>query len=159
MARRTTSKARRHALMQGYRSGLEERISRQIVEAGLPLRYESEKIAYIWPAREAKYTPDFWLPSADGGFFIETKGRWTVDDRQKHLLVREQHPNVEVRFIFSNANAPLYKGSSTTYGQFCERHGFKFAHKNIPDEWLREGSNDNEPERQNPNPPAEGGVD
>lgn len=145
--------------MRGYKSGLEEQIARQIAEAGLPVAYETEKLDYIWPERPAKYTPDFWLPSQGGGFFIETKGRWDVADRQKHLLIRDQCPDVEVRFVFSNANAKLYRGSPTTYGQFCEKHGIKYAHKTIPSEWLEEGENDNEPERQDPDPPQEGRVD
>jgi len=41
--------------------------------------------------------------------------------------------------VFSNQNAKLYKGSPTTYGQWCEKHGFAYANKTIPEEWLTEG--------------------
>lgn len=158
MARRTISR-RQHAIMRGYRSGLEQQISGELEAAGLPVNYETQKIDFIWPQRPAKYTPDFWVATKNGGFFIETKGRWCVEDRQKHLIIRDQCPDVEIRFIFSNANAPLYKGSKTSYAQFCERHGFKYAHKSIPAEWLKEGENDNDPERKDTRPSQAGRVD
>lgn len=158
-AKRTISEIRRNALKSGYRSGLEVTLAQQIEEAGLPVEYETEKIAFVWPQRSATYTPDFKLPSKDGGFFfVEGKGIWSVDDRHKHLLIKDQCPDVEVRFVFSNANARLYKGSPTTYAQWCEEHGFQYAHKTIPDTWLK-GENDNEPEQEDPGPPAEGGID
>ena len=145
MVRRTISKRRRHAIANGFRSGLEETVSRQIADAGLPVSYETDKIEYVWPERTAKYTPDFKLPKQGGFFFVETKGRWTVDDRQKHLLIKEQHPDIDIRFVFSNQNAPLYKGSPNRYCDWCDKHGFVYANKTIPPEWLIEGANNNEP--------------
>lgn len=159
-AKRTISEIRRSALKNGYRSGLEVTLAQQIEEAGLPVKYETEKINFVWPQRSAVYTPDFLMETPDGAsFFIEGKGIWTVEDRHKHLLIKEQCPDVEVRFVFSNAKARLYKGSPTTYGQWCEEHGFQYAHKTIPEEWLK-GDNDNEkPKPENPGSPEEGGVD
>lgn len=129
-----TISKRRHGIARGYRSGLEEKVSRQIAEAGLPVKYEQEKIAYIWPERNSTYTPDFQL----GAFFVETKGIWSVEDRQKHHLIREQHPDLDIRLVFSNQNARLYKGSPTTYAAYCDKHGFKYANRTIPEEWLNE---------------------
>jgi hypothetical protein len=146
VSKATTSKARRHAIARGYRSGLEDKISRQIEDAGLPVQYEQDKITYIWPSRTSTYTPDFTLPKKGGVFWVETKGRWTVDDRQKHLLIQAQHPHYDIRFVFSNQNARLYKGSPTTYAQWCEKHGFLYAHKTIPPEWLAEGESENDTE-------------
>ena len=136
-ARHTISRFAR-GIAHGYRSGLEDKVSKQIAAAGLPVSYEEDKVRYIWPSRESTYTPDFRLPGPNGPVYIETKGRWTVDDRQKHLLIRDQHPDVDIRFVFSNQNAKLYKGSPTTYAMWCDRHGFKYANKTIPQEWLDE---------------------
>ena len=111
----------------------EEKVSRQIAEASLPVKYEQEKIAYIWPERNSTYTPDFQL-----GAFVETKGIWSVEDRQKHHLIRERHPDLDIRLVFSNQNARLYKGSPTTYAAYCDKHGFKYANRTIPEEWLNE---------------------
>ena len=139
MVRLTISKRRRHAIANGYRSGLEETVSRQIADAGLTVSYETDKIEYVWPERTSKYTPDFKLTKSDGGIlYIETKGLWTVDSRQKHILIKEQHPEIDIRFVFSNQNAKLYKGSKTTYASWCSKNGFQFAHKWIPQDWLDE---------------------
>tara|TARA_B100000780_G_scaffold277260_1_gene247541 strand:- start:1489 stop:1626 length:138 start_codon:yes stop_codon:yes gene_type:complete len=32
----------------------------------------------------------------------------------------------------------LYKGSKTTYADYATKHGFAWAHKHIPDEWVEE---------------------
>lgn len=133
-------RSRRRAIINGYRSGLEDKLSEQISDAGLKVNYETDKITYTVPERQSTYTPDFFINTPNGGFYIEGKGRWTVDDRHKHLLIREQHPNLDIRFVFSNANAKLYKGSPTTYAQWCDKFGFRYASKTIPSEWLQEGS-------------------
>jgi len=139
----TSLKISKTAFRLGYRSGLEKRVGDQIIEAGIKLSYETDKISYTVPARQAKYTPDFKLPKPGGFFFVETKGIWAVQDRQKHVLIRQQLPELDIRFVFSNQNARLYKGSPTTYAAYCARHGFRYANKVIPDDWLeeaREGS-------------------
>lgn len=132
MAKRQT---RNPGFVYGFRSGLEEQIAKQLHEAGLKVDYESEKIAYIKPARNAKYTPDFILPN---GIIIESKGRFVVEDRQKHLIIKEQHPYLDIRFVFSNSRNRISKNSKTTYAMWCERNGFAFADKSIPQEWIKE---------------------
>ena len=139
MPRTISRRTRRRAIINGYRSGLEDKLSEQISDAGLDVNYETDKITYTVPERQSTYTPDFRINTSNGEFYIEGKGRWTVDDRHKHLLIREQHPNLDIRFVFSNANAKLYKGSPTTYAQWCDKFGFRYANKTIPPEWLKEG--------------------
>lgn len=105
----------------------------------MPLKYETDKVSYVWPERQAKYTPDFRIEKEDGTFFyLETKGIWDVQERQKWHLLHEQHPEIDFRLLFSNEKAKLYKGSPTTYSAYCEKHGFKYANKTIPQEWLDE---------------------
>lgn len=84
-----------------------------------------------------KYTPDFVLPN---GIIIETKGRFTAADRKKHLLIKEQHPEFDIRFVFSNSRTKLNKGAKSSYGEWCSKHGFLYADKVIPQEWLDEPS-------------------
>jgi len=55
----------------GFKSVLEENISKQIEGKGIEVQYESEKVAYIIPASEHTYNPDFKLPN---GIRVETKG-------------------------------------------------------------------------------------
>lgn len=126
---------RNAGLRLGFRSGLEEKIAAELAAQGIEVRYEAEKIGYIKPAREAKYTPDYILPN---GIIIETKGRFVVEDRQKHLIIKQQHPGLDIRFVFSNSRGRISKSSQTTYAAWCEKHGFLYADKSIPSAWLDE---------------------
>ena len=116
----------------GYRSGLEEEIAKQLEASHVDYEYEKERIAYH---RTCFYVPDFKLPN---GIFIEAKGRFTSDDRGKLLKVKKQHPDLDIRLVFSRSKAKLSKDSKTTYAQWCERWGFPYADKQIPEEWLSE---------------------
>lgn len=98
------------------------------------VRYEQLKIEWE-DLRYRTYTPDFQL---DNGILIETKGQFDSEDRHKHIEVRRQHPELDIRFVFSNARSKLYKGSKTTYAQWCEKKGFLWANRVIPEEWLKE---------------------
>lgn len=128
---------RQVALKHGFRSGLEDTIAAKLKADGVPYKYEELVINYIKPARKAKYTPDFVL---DNGIIVESKGRFLVADRQKHLFVKEQHPELDIRFVFSNSKQRISKTSTTTYADWCVRYGFKYADKMIPKEWIDEGS-------------------
>jgi predicted nuclease of restriction endonuclease-like RecB superfamily len=138
VASKTILRTSKAAFRLGYRSGLEKQVSDQIVQAGIELLYETEKIQYTIPSRQAKYTPDFKLPKPGGFFYVETKGIWTVQDRAKHILIKTQCPDLDIRFVFSNQNARLYKGSPTTYAMYCEKYGLRYASKKVPDDWLEE---------------------
>src|SRR6056297_1186393 len=116
-----------------FRSGLEYRVACQLENLGVAYEYEQLKVKY--QRRESTYTPDFELPN---GIIIEAKGRFTSSDRSKHLRIKEQHPKLDIRFVFSNSNNKLNKNSSTTYAGWCEKHGFKWSDKVIPVEWLNE---------------------
>lgn len=122
----------RQAIKHGYRSGLEERVSKELEEAGVKYEYETQKIKYR-VEEDRTYTPDFILPN---GIIVETKGRFTVADRKKHLLIQKQHPKLDIRFVFQNSRAKLYKGAKSTYAQWCDKHEFMYADKSIPEEWL-----------------------
>ena len=125
-------------LTSGYRSGLEEKIARDLAERSVDFEYETKKISFEVPSRSATYTPDFHLPN---GIIVEGKGIFDVEDRQKHLLIKEQHPDLDIRFVFSRSASPIRKGSPTTYAAWCEKHGYKFADKLIPQDWLQEKPN------------------
>lgn len=123
-----------HGLKHGYRSGLEDKVSKQLQESGVSFEYETLKIQYE-VNETRRYTPDFILPN---GIIIETKGRFVAADRKKHLLIQQQHPHLDIRFVFSNSRAKLSKGAKSTYAEWCEKHGFLYADKEIPQEWLNE---------------------
>ncbi len=125
---------REQAIKNGYKSGLEEKVSDQISSSGLPVKYEQLKIAYRVDELRS-YTPDFELPNS---IIIETKGRFTVADRMKHLMIQKQHPDKDIRFVFYNSNAKISKQSKTSYKDWCIKNNFKYSDKLIPEEWLNE---------------------
>ena len=124
-------KQRRHNSRR-YRSGLEREVAEYLKDKQSKVRYEVLKIEWE-DLRYRTYTPDFIL---DNGIIIETKGIFDSEDRRKHLEVRKQHPELDIRFVFSNSKGKLYKGSKTTYGDWCEKNDFLYAHRLIPNEWL-----------------------
>ena len=119
----------------GFRSGLEEKVAEFLTSKGVKFTFETLKVTYVKPETKHIYTPDFIL---DNGIIIETKGRWLLDDRKKHLLIRKQHPQLDIRILFQNAKAKISKGSKTSYADFCEKHGIPYAHREIPVAWLKE---------------------
>jgi hypothetical protein len=128
------NKIRQQAYAKGFRSGLEDKLSEQFKSLGIAVEYETDKIPYVVPASNHKYTPDFKLPN---GTYIESKGKWDASDRKKHVLIKEQHPELTIRFIFSNPNAKISKRSKTSYGDICEKYGWEYIHWGtpIPEHW------------------------
>lgn len=122
-------------LKHGFRSGLEEKIGKQIEAAGQVVQFETIKVPYVMPESLHKYTPDFPL---ENQIIIEGKGIFDAQDRAKHLLIHAQYPELDIRFVFTNAKAPITKGSKTSLAMWCEKHGFKYATKVIPAEWFKE---------------------
>jgi len=128
------SKTRSNALKHGYRSGLEQTVLNSLKNRKCNAQYECFKIEWEDLAYRT-YTPDFLLPN---GIIIETKGRFTPEDRMKHIAIKKQHPDLDIRFVFSNSNSKLRKGAKTTYASWCDKHGFLYANKDVPQEWLDE---------------------
>jgi hypothetical protein len=129
-----------------YRSGLEKNIAAQLDAEGLSYDYEQLKLEYNVPARVAKYTPDFKV----GTIVIESKGAFgygpnrfsggdPAKERQKLLLIKAQHPDIDLRIVFQRASTKIYKGSPTTYAKWATDNGFLWADKGtIPAAWIAE---------------------
>lgn len=117
-----------------FRSGLEVRVDELFKQRGLFLEYETLRIPYEIAAH-GTYKAD-WVhrPSA---IVIETKGEFTIGDRKKMLLVKQQHPNLDIRIIFSNPNTRIAKRSKTTYAMWCRKNEFPCcAIESIPSDWF-----------------------
>jgi hypothetical protein len=90
-------------------------------------------IRYVVPAR---YIPDFLLAN---GIFVEAKGWLRPRDRAKMLRVAKENPQLDIRFVFQRANSRISKSpNSLTYGEWADKHGFKWAELHIPEEWFNE---------------------
>tara|TARA_R110000850_G_scaffold96079_1_gene201242 strand:- start:612 stop:1067 length:456 start_codon:yes stop_codon:yes gene_type:complete len=132
-------KIRREAIKYGYRSGLEHKLSQYL--DSLKHKYEYESIKIEWEDLAYRtYTPDFIL---NNGIIIETKGRFTIADRRKHLTIKKQHPTLDIRFVFTNSRSKLNKGAKSTYGEWCIKHKFDFYDRIIPEDWLKEKGKNN----------------
>ena len=122
--------ARKH----GYRSGLELKVSQYLDTKKIVFKYEAIKIEWEDLAYRT-YTPDFVLPN---NIIIEVKGRFITQDRRKHREIKRQHPHLDIRFVLENSKRKLYKGAKTTYKEWCERYGFLYYDRIIPESWLKE---------------------
>ena len=134
MKRKSLTK-RQVALKYGFRSGLEGNVAEHLTALGIDYQYEPYAIEFVQPEKKRKYTPDFVLPN---GIIIETKGRFLPEDRAKQLMIRESNPDLDIRFVFTNSRSKIRKGSKTTYADWCDKNGFMYADKLVPEEWLDE---------------------
>lgn len=121
-----------------FRSKFEKETASSMTKKGLIYAYEPLRISYKHPETNHYYTPDFIL---DNGIIIETKGRLTLSDRVKHILLKHQYPALDIRFVFMNSKQKINKNSKTTYGEWCQSKGFTYVDKHIPTSWFKENPN------------------
>ena len=117
-----------------YRSKFKVKVAADLGKRKVDFQYE--KVSFDYVPKIRNYTPDFYLPESK--IYIETKGRLTTNDRVKHLLIKEQYPDLDIRFVFVNANNKISRTSKTTYANWCDRHKFLWAESLVPMEWLNE---------------------
>jgi hypothetical protein len=131
-------------LRLGFRSGLEANNAKFLEAHGdLPIRFEELKVRYLIPQSFHTYTWDFTLRN---GIIVETKGVFDAKDRAKHLLVKAQYPGLDIRLVFTRSKAPIGPGAKMSLGEWCEKHGFKYADKLVPVAWLKEAGPEVGPE-------------
>ena len=123
------------------KSGLEEAVFNYLNNNNCMFVYEGIKIAYSSPETKKTYTPDF--PISKCNIIVETKGAFQSADRKKMKLIKAQHPEFDIRFIFSNSKTKIGKKSKTTYAKWCELFGFKYhcvqsTKIPFPKDWLSE---------------------
>ena len=129
---KTWAASRETKAATGFRSRLEEGTAKHLRENNVDFLYEAVRIPYLTPSF---YLPDFALPKQC--IIIEDKGAFDSADRTKMVRIKAEHPDLDIRFLFSNPNQKITKGSKTTYGAWCHKHGFPFAKgPGIPADWL-----------------------
>ena len=77
-----------------FRSKFEETVAEALGLVCPDYEYETLRIPYVV---ERNYNPDFILPS---GIIIEAKGYFKSADQRKHKLIKKQHPEKDIRFVF-----------------------------------------------------------
>lgn len=120
------------------RSRLEQRFEDILIENGGDYKYEVTKISYIVPESSHTYTVDWTLSNS---VLIETKGYLSdYRERQKYVLLKEQHPELDLRFVFDNPNK-LCGGTKMTHAKWAEKYGFTYCSikdTEIIAEWISE---------------------
>lgn len=106
------------------RSKLETQISDILNNIGIDWKYEITSILYTIPETYHKYTVDFTL---ENGILLEGKG-YLEDhaERKKYVLIKEQHPEIDIRFVFQDPNKKC-GGMKTTHAQWADKCGFKWC--------------------------------
>lgn len=101
-----------------FRSNFEAKFADLLTSNNNRVEYEPDSFDYVLTH---SYTPDFRITS---DIYVETKGLWDGEGRNKLLEVRKQHPHIIIILCFMNPNLKLNKSSKTTYRQWCDKHGF-----------------------------------
>lgn len=101
-----------------YRSGLERACGDLLRELGIDHSFEPEFIRFVVPEVHRRYLPDFKIEQ----LYIETKGRFTAEDRKKMVAVLDSNPELNIVMVFSHPNNTITKSSKTTYGDWCSKN-------------------------------------
>ena len=126
---------RRYTTRDKYRSKFETRVITKLKRRRVKFIYEKERLYFIQPAIERSYLPDLYFPQTK--IYVELKGLFTLDDRKKHLWLREDtNSYYDIRFCFQNAKNKIRKNSKTTYIDWCVKHEFRWCEKEIPRKWM-----------------------
>jgi hypothetical protein len=105
------------------RSFTEEKVNIFLFTNKIQNRYEALKFPYV-VLEHRNYIPDFILKN---GIVIEVKGYFSPQDRKKMLRIKQQYPDLDLRFIFGNKNNKINKKSKTTYSDWCDKNGFRYC--------------------------------
>lgn len=115
-----------------YKSGFERTLAAALSSRGVKFAYEDTVVPY---RLDREYNPDFHLLKSN--IFVEAKGLLDRDSKAKMAAVKKQHPELDIRFVFMDANKKV-PGSKQTHGQWASKNGFVWADREIPEEWLNE---------------------
>lgn len=110
MIKNRTNPAKPFRGKAGKRKDLDNTYFRSTWEANFARVLKLMKVDYefepkiFWLKRndgsEISYTPDFYLPKTDE--YIEVKGYWMDDAKEKFELFKEQYPEIKIKVIDSN---------------------------------------------------------
>jgi len=127
---------------QKFKSGDEVRAAEQLQanrDLILYFEYEPKHEDLVWIPKPKKYIPDFKIERADGSIlYLEIKGsRFWPGDVEQYSRLKEQYPDMDLRFVWTNGKRKYAKGSNTTCLEWCQKKGFPVSDKGIiPEEWL-----------------------
>jgi predicted nuclease of restriction endonuclease-like RecB superfamily len=143
MRENAQSSARSRGFNEGFRSKLELQVAIFLKYFKIPYEFESEVIPWMSEPKAHKYIPDFKIKTRSGKtIYIETKGRFEPEDREKHLCLKKQYPHLDIRLVFSNPHAWDRKALSRSYAKWADKHGFVWCSKSQLKKKLYEWANE-----------------
>lgn len=105
------------------RSKLEDKLEAILISLNAPYKYEDTVISYIIPESNHKYTVDWTVNNS----LWESKGYLSDHtERNKYILIKQQYPNIDLRFVFENPNK-LCGGMKQTHAEWAIKQGFKYC--------------------------------
>lgn len=72
------------------------------------LKTNKDTLEYVMDCKIRHYTPDFYLPEHD--IFLEIKGHWWGNDREKMDIVLKTHPNKKIIIVEKEQYKRLLEG-------------------------------------------------
>ena len=116
-----------------FRSGLERKVNEFLLQQELAFFYEAERFPYYL---KRQYTPDFKVVGEKFEFWIEVKGRWQSEDRNKFLAVITNNPDLNIFVALQTPLQTISKQSKTTYCQWASKYGIAWCPCPIPQEFF-----------------------
>ncbi len=111
----------------------EDAVCKAVEDRGVP--FERTGAVYLPYTLKATYTPDLVIGD-HGLMYIEVKSYLDEDDRKKMEAVKESHPDLDIRFIFSKPDKLLPHRKKLTHAGWAEKHNFKWTTIDKIGEWL-----------------------
>ncbi len=106
------------------KSKLEDRFETLLRSLNVPFNYEVTKISYTVPESKHTYTVDW---TVNGKALYETKGFLSDHtERNKYILIKQQYPDIDLRFVFENPNK-LCGGMKQTHAEWAIKQGFRYC--------------------------------
>jgi len=100
---------------------------KHLTKKKIKFEYEAQKIPYIFSGH---YIPDFTIHKTRDTMLVEYKGYFRPEDKRKLAAVKKCHPALDIRIVFYSYNKASVR--------WADKHGFPWALKTIPDEWLKD---------------------
>ena len=106
------------------RSKLEEKFAGILSNFDVDWFYEISKIKYTIPESQHTYIVDF---TTKNGVFWECKGYLSdYAERRKYVLLKEQNPDLDIRFVFDNPSK-LCGGTKMTHAAWAKKYNFPYC--------------------------------
>lgn len=133
-----------------FDSKFENAVAEHLRSIGVEFEYEKESFIFIKTVRKAicrtcggddcgqklKYTPDFFLGN---GIILEAKGYLDAPTRERHRLMRDQHPGLDLRLVFQKNNVIKQTKKKERYSDWATRLEIPFCVGMPPKDWLEVG--------------------